>query len=142
MSMSGEYNTPFTLHIYAADRVFYDGECESVSLPTTHGQYCILAHHSNLIAAIIPGKMTFRKADGQTVAAAVSEGLVKVESGEVLVLVDSAELPEEIDANRARREAEEAKEEMLQKRSIVENTIARGNLARAINRIRVKNSGR
>lgn len=140
--MSEAFNTPFTLHVFATDRVFYDGNCESVNLPTTHGQYCILANHSNLIAAIVPGKLTFRKPGGETVTAAVSEGLVKVEAGEVLVLVDSAELPEEIDANRARREAEEAKEEMLQKRSIVENTIARGNLARALNRIRVKNSGR
>lgn len=139
--MSEPANSVFTLRIYAADHVFYDGECESVNVPTTHGQYGILANHSNLIAAIVPGKLTFLKPDGEKIIAAVSEGLVKVENSDVLVLVDSAERPEEIDANRARREAEEAKEEMLQKRSIVENTIAKGNLARALNRIRIKNSG-
>lgn len=140
--MSEPLSDLFALHIFAADHVFFEGECRSINLPTTHGQLGILAHHSNLIAAIVPGKLTFTAADGSKTVAAVSEGLVKVEENEILVLVDSAERPEEIDANRAKREAEEAKEEMLQKRSIVENTIAQGNLARALNRIRIKNSGR
>lgn len=137
--MSEAFNSIFTIHIFAADHVFYEGPCESVNVPTTHGQYGILARHSNLITAIVPGKLTFRVPGEEPRTAAVSEGLVKVENSEVLVLVDSAESPDEIDANRARREAEEAKEEMLQKRSIVENTIARGNLARALNRIKIKN---
>lgn len=128
----------FTVHILAADHVFYEGPCESIIIPTTNGQLGILAHHSNLIAAIVPGKLSFRIPGCQTWIAAVSEGLVKVENNDVLVLVDSAEKPEEIDANRAKREAEEAREQMLQKRSIMENKIAKGNLARALNRLKVK----
>ena len=70
--------------------------------------------------------------------AAVSAGLVKVENGEVLILVDSAERPEEIDLNRARREADAAKEAMLQKRSIQEYRMAQFTLARAAARMKVK----
>ena len=40
--------------------------------------------------------MTYRVPGGENQIAAVSGGLVKVEDGEVLVLVDSAERPEEI----------------------------------------------
>ncbi len=72
--------------------------------------------------------------------AAVSSGLVKVENNEVLVLVDSAERPEDIDENRAKRAAAEAKEAMLQKRSIQEYQQAQANLARAINRLRIKSN--
>ena len=68
----------------------------------------------------------------------VSAGLVKVENGEVLILVDSAERPEEIDLNRARREADAAKEAMLQKRSIQEYRMAQFTLARAAARMKVK----
>ncbi len=56
----------------------------------------------------------------------------------MLILVDSAERPEEIDENRARRAADQAREAMLQRRSIVEYRSAQANLARAASRLRVK----
>jgi F-type H+-transporting ATPase subunit epsilon len=102
------------------------------------GQYGILAHHQDMIAAVVPGTLLYRAPDEETQAAAVSSGLVKVENNDVLVLVDSAERPEEIDANRARRAADEAKEALLQKRSIQEHYAAQANLARALSRLRVK----
>ena len=70
--------------------------------------------------------------------AAVSGGMVKIEKNDVLVLVDSVERPEEIDAARARREADEAREAMLQKKSRQEYQLAQAALARAMNRLRVK----
>lgn len=91
----------FNIRILAADHVFYEGPCESLNVPTTHGLFGILANHSNIISAIVPGKLSFRIPGEENQYAAVSEGLLKVENNEVLVLVDSAERPEEIDANRA-----------------------------------------
>ena len=82
--------------------------------------------------------MTYRVPGGENQIAAVSGGLGKVEDGEVLVLVDSAERPEEIDADRARRDADAAKEAILQKKSIQEYRSAQANLARALSRLRVK----
>ena len=64
-----------------------------------------------------------------------------MERNEVLVLVDSAEHPEEIDEVRAKREADEAREALLQKRSRQEHQIAQATLARALNRLRVKARG-
>ena len=60
------------------------------------------------------------------------------ENGEALLLVDTAERPEDIDANRARRAADAAKEVLQQKRSIQEYRSALATLARAINRLQVK----
>ena len=65
---------------------------------------------------------------------------MKIEDNEVLILADTAERPEEIDANRARRAEANAREALLQKKSIQEHRAAQANLARAINRLRVKNS--
>ena len=131
---------PFQVHILASDHPFYEGPCCSLTIPTSSGMYGICAHHSNMITAIIPGTLQYQIVPGAPLEAAVSNGLAKVENGEVLILVDSAERPEEIDANRAQRAADRAKEELLQKKSIQEYRMAQSNLARALSRLQVKSS--
>ena len=128
----------FQAHILAADRSFYEGPCVSLTVPTSDGEQGILAHHSDMIAAVLPGTLRYQTPEGPVQLAAVSSGLGKIEKNEVLVLVDSVERPEEIDAARARREADEAREAMLQKKSRQENQLAQATLARAMNRLRVK----
>ena len=130
--------TPFHARILASDTSFFDGSCEFMTVPCTDGAMGILAHHSNMIAAVVPGELRFQPADGPLRTAAVSSGLVKIEEGEVLLLVDTAERPEDIDANRARRAADAAKAELLQEHSIREYGRAQANLARAMSRLRVK----
>ena len=130
----------FTVYILAADEPFYEGPCESLSVPTTTGMYGVLAHHTNVIMAIVPGTLHYRCPGQEEQLAAVSAGLMKVENGEVLILVDSAERPEEIDANRAKRAADRAKKELLQKKSIQEYRMAQSNLARALSRLQVKSA--
>ena len=96
----------FQVKILASDHPFYEGKCYSLVIPTLRGMYGIHAHHSNMITAIIPGTLQYQIVPGAPLEAAVSNGLAKVENGEVLILVDTAERPEEIDANRARRDAD------------------------------------
>lgn len=133
----------FKLEFLAADKPFYEGECVSLEVPTAEGQYGVMAHHMNLIAAIIPGRLKFKiKENDDFLIAAVSEGLIKIEDNEVLILVDTAERPEDIDVNIAKRDAEEAKEAILQKKSIRDYKSAQAKMARAINRLRVKGESR
>lgn len=127
----------FALHILSPDRTFYDGECESLVLPIVDGKYGIMADHSNTIAAVVPGELSYRTPDGRTHCAAVSAGMVKVEDNDVMVLVETAERPEEIDASRARAAADAAREAMLQKLSRREYYEMRISLARAMTRLRV-----
>lgn len=127
----------FNLHILAAERPFFEGECESLMLPLTTGEYGIKANHSNMIAGVVPGFLMYRDELGNEVNAVVSEGMIKVDHNEVLVLVDTVELPEEIDANRAERAAAHAKEILLQKRSRQEYLMAQTELARATSRLKV-----
>ena len=133
----------FHLRMLESDRPFFEGECESLSFPGTDGQYGVLAHHRNLIAAIVPGELTFRLADSTEQSAAVSDGMIKIEDGDVLVLVDSAERPEEIDENRARRAKALAKEKLLQNKDPRDRSLAQAELARAVNRLNISaKSGR
>ena len=128
----------FQVHILAADRGFYEGPCLQLTIPTSDGEQGILAHHASMIAAVTPGTLRFQAPEGPVQQAAVSAGMMKVEKNDVLVLVDSVERPEEIDAARARREADEAREAMLQRKSRQEYQLAQATLARAMNRLRVK----
>lgn len=129
----------FELKILAADKPFFSGQCESVVVPTPDGEYGILADHRNLIAAVSPGMMMYRPVGDKNRYASVADGLVKVEKGKVLVLVDTAEHPEEIDVMRAQRELDVAKEELLQKQSIAEYQANLARLARAVSRLKAKN---
>ncbi|MCI8720673.1 MAG: ATP synthase F1 subunit epsilon [Oscillospiraceae bacterium] len=132
---------PFQVHILAADKTFYEGPCVSLTIPTSDGELGIWAHHAAMIAAVQPGTLRYQLPEEEPRIAAISPGMVKVEKNVVLVLVDSIERPEEIDAARARREADQAREIILQKKSRQEYQIAQGNLARALNRLRISSRG-
>ena len=130
----------FKVEILAADRDFYQGECFSLVIPTIDGEAGILANHQDMIFAVAPGELRFTTPDGVLHRAASSAGLAKVEQNDVMVLVDAIERPEEIDINRAKRAADEAREELLQRKSLQEYRSAQASLARAINRLRVRNT--
>ena len=126
----------------------YDGDAESVSLMTTEGSIGILANHSNLVMAVVPGVAEYvpvgeaaEKAGlsgRQTVV--VSDGLLKVENNEVMILVDTAELPEEIDEARARRAEEQAREALKRANSNRDVALASAELSRAMSRIKASKS--
>lgn len=127
----------FKLEVYASDHIVYQGPAKYLNLPIEIGQYGILARHRNLISEIVPGKMTIDLGNEKLVFV-VSYGLVKIENGDVLVLVETAERPEEIDINRARKAEENAKAALKNEASQREYKMLQGRLARAFAREKVK----
>ena len=128
----------FPLHVLTATSPFYEGMCESLIIPTVDGRYGVLSGHSDTICAVVPGELYIRLPSGEMRVAACAAGIMKVEKGDVLVLVDSAIRPEDIDADRARRMADDAREQLLQKQSIEEYHAAQARLARALARLSVR----
>ena len=131
----------FHLRVLAPERMFFDGKCVSLMVPTIDGMYGLMAQHEDLALAIVPGKMTLRTPDGAEQIAAVSEGVLKMDGGEALMLVSTVERPEEIDLHRAEEMAAEARAELNAKHSEQEQAIARARIARAVSRIHVKHDG-
>lgn len=129
----------FSLDIIALEKTFYTGDCISLVIPTTQGQYGIQANHINMVAAIVPGNLKFTVPDGEVTVAVVSEGMAKVEDNHVLLLVDTVERPEEIEENLAKRSAEEEKDELMQKKSFQDYHEAQTRMARSLNRLKKKN---
>ena len=139
MSAKEKKGTMMYLDFYKADGVFYEGEVEYLSVPSIDGEYGVMAAHENVVVAIVPGILRYRfSADEPFLEVAVSDGMMRIEDGKVLILVESAERPEEIDEHRAQREAEEAMEAMLQKKSVEEYALAEAIMYRATNRLRAK----
>ena len=134
----------FKLHFMASEHMVYDGDAESVTLMTTEGSIGILPYHSNLIMAIVPGLVEYVPAGEDARAAGlsgrqvsvVSDGLLKVENNEVMILVDTAELPEEIDEARARRAEEQAREALKRANSNRDVALASAELSRAMSRLK------
>ena len=134
----------FKLHFMASDHMVYEGDAESVSVMTTEGSIGILAYHSNLIMAVVPGIVEYVPA-GEGAAASgmtgkqisvVSDGLLKVENNDVMILVDTAENPEEIDEARAKRAEEKAREDLKRANSYRDVALASAELSRALSRIK------
>ena len=130
--------TEFDLKILEADSCFYDGKCVSVVVSTTEGLYGVMAHHENMISALVIGEIKYTTPDMVEHYASISGGLMKVEDNEVLILVESIENPEDIDEERVSKEEREMSEYLLEKRSIEEYEIAQARMARAINRLKIK----
>lgn len=81
----------FRLRIISPSMSYYDGACTSLVVPTTEGMYGIMANHMNVVAAITEGKLKYTDGNGAAHYAWVSEGLLKFENNEALVLVNTVE---------------------------------------------------
>ena len=90
----------FILNITASSGEFYQGSCESMVLPVKDGVYGVQAGHSPVLVAIHMGMLKFT-VDGEIREILVGDGIAEVTPTFVLLLVDSAERPEDIDKNRA-----------------------------------------
>ena len=88
----------FILNITASSGEFYQGSCESMVLPVKDGVYGVQAGHSPVLVAIHMGMLKFT-VDGETREILVGDGIAEVTPTFVLLLVDSAERPEDIDKN-------------------------------------------
>ena len=114
----------FILNITASSGEFFQGECESLTLPTADGQYGVQAGHSPVLVALEMGIMQFT-VNGETRNVLVGDGIAEVTPSYVVLLVDSAERPEDIDKNRAEAARIRAEERLQTSRACTSITRAR-----------------
>lgn len=127
----------FNIDIIASDHPFYQGECEMIVFPGIDGEYGVLANHQAMVTCLVAGEMRF-KVDGEWYYAAVSDGIVDIMPGKVVILADTIERPEDIDFHRAEEERLQAEEKMRQKLSTREYYQTMAALNRAMIRIKVQ----
>lgn len=128
----------FHVKVITSNRIFFEGNCLTLILPALDGDYGVLAHHEPVVVAINPGTMRLQKEDGSWLTAVVGLGFAQVSGLETSVLVDTVELPEEIDRKRAEDALEIAQQQLKNKTSKAEHHMAEAAILRALSRLKAQ----
>lgn len=106
---------PLHLEIVTPEAKTFSDEVDQVVLPGIEGEFGVLPGHECLLTQIHPGELVVTQ-KGKLIYLAVGEGFVEVQPDSVSVLTDMAIHADdinEVDAEEARKRAEEALAEKL-----------------------------
>ena len=101
------------LRVLAPDQSVFDDTADEIILPSTTGLLGVLPGHISMVTAIDFGVLRVLK-NGNWDSIALTGGFAEVESDEVTVLVNKAEMGKNIDRLKAEAELEQAKSQMNQ----------------------------
>ncbi|MCQ2069032.1 MAG: ATP synthase F1 subunit epsilon [Bacteroidaceae bacterium] len=75
------------LRIIAPDKLVFEGEVESVTLPGTIGSFTVLNNHAPIISSLEKGKIVYKEANGHT-DVAVRSGFAEVKDNILSICVE------------------------------------------------------
>jgi F-type H+-transporting ATPase subunit epsilon len=127
----------FLLEIVTPERKVYAEDVNMVIVKGTEGEMGILANHIPLVTPLKIAAVTIKKDRAEEVIA-VNGGFLEVRKDKVVILAESAELPGDIDINRAESAKQRAEQRLSGKRDESDYRRAELALQRAMNRISVK----
>ena len=105
--------TPFKVEVLTPEGEVFSDEVEMVSTRTTVGSIGVLAHHEPLLGMLEPTELRLYKSESDIERYAQGEGYIQVSEEGVLVLVEEAMRPDDLDTSDLQdrlRRAEEAAE--------------------------------
>jgi len=122
--------------VITGERIVYADDVDIVIAPGSEGELGILPHHAPLLTTLQPGEVRARKGTDET-AMAVSGGFMEVRPDKVIILADTAERAEEIDAARAEAARQRAAERLAERGERVDMARAEAALRRSIARLKI-----
>ena len=75
------------LHIYAPDKILYDGDTDSVTIPGMKGLFTILKNHAPLISSINKGVIKYKVSDTEE-KLSVNSGFVEVRNNVITICAE------------------------------------------------------
>ena len=127
----------FHLSVLTPEHEFYSGDVEMLNVSALDGQLCVLPDHAPTVISLTEGELTLRDSEGNTRWAAASDGFMTVTQDETVMMLQSAEWPEDIDRVRAERAESKAREALLQQQDRQSYLMNQAMLLRAMTRLRV-----
>ena len=127
----------FTLEIVTPGKTVFKGEVLSFSAPGVLGGFQVLHSHAPLLSELQIGEVKYTDQQGKEMRFATSGGFVEVKGNHVVMLAETAERAEEIDAERAKSAQTRAQSRLSGKGKDLDIDRAQAALARALNRLRV-----
>jgi F-type H+-transporting ATPase subunit epsilon len=107
-------HTPFHVEVLTPEGEVFNDDVEMVSTRTVVGSIGILANHQPLLAMLDPTELRLYKSESDVVSFAQGEGYLQVNPEGVLVLVEDAISPDNLDAAELRDRLQEAERELEQ----------------------------
>jgi len=134
---SGDLASKFKLEILTPERLFLSKEVDKIVVNTRDGELGVLKGHIPMVTVISIGSARIT-IDDTTHEAVLSEGFMEINRNGVIILVDTAEWPEEIDIKRAEAAKQRALDRLHSKLSKVEYLRTQAALSRALARINAR----
>jgi F-type H+-transporting ATPase subunit epsilon len=116
--------------VVSAERALWHGVAKSVVAKTPEGEIGILPGHEPVLALLVEGPVRIELADGTKVMVAAHGGFFSVDSDQVNVIAEVAEMAQDIDLDRAQAALAKAQQ-------AAEDDDSMGALRRAETRIQV-----
>ncbi len=133
----------FKVMIVTPDKTAYDSDAVSATIPGLAGYLGIWADHAPLVGAVSPGMVTLRLDDaGNTKFLSVGTGFVEVSDNVVNLMVETCEMADEIDVDRALKALARARKRLLGMEKDLDRMRARLAQARAEARLKATKKGR
>jgi F-type H+-transporting ATPase subunit epsilon len=102
--------SPFKVEVLTPEGEVFSEEVELVSTRTATGSIGVLAHHAPLMAILEPTELRLYRSDSDVVRYAQGEGYLQVVENEVLVLVEEAIAPDDVDRSNFESRLKEAEQ--------------------------------
>jgi F-type H+-transporting ATPase subunit epsilon len=121
----------FRAEVLTPEGKVFDDEVEMVSTKTSVGSIGVLAHHAPVLAMLDPTELRLYRSESDVESFAQSEGYLQVAGNRVMVLVEEAHPPDQLDSGRLRERLEQAERELesagddTEKRRVAERDKAR-----------------
>jgi F-type H+-transporting ATPase subunit epsilon len=101
----------FQLEIVTPEKKVVDEKAEEVQIPGKNGYLGVLPGHAPLITELSVGEIKYRAGSAEE-RLAVAWGFAEVLPDKVTILAETAERPDEIDVDRARKSKERAEKRL------------------------------
>jgi F-type H+-transporting ATPase subunit epsilon len=101
-------HTKFRAEVLTPEGQIFDDEVEQVSTMTAVGSIGILAGHQPLLGMAEPAPLRLYRSETDVITLAQGEGYIQVADGNVLILVEEALAPDELNAKDLQDQIAEA----------------------------------
>jgi len=126
-----------TVEVVTPERVVYSGQAEMVIARGVQGDLGILPNHMPLVSPLKTAPVRIKTEGDKEVLMAVSGGFMEVRGDKVTILAETAELPGDIDVDRAKAAKARAEKRLAEKYAELDVLRAERALQRAMARLDV-----
>jgi len=128
-----------TVEVVTPERVVYSGDATMVIARGVEGDLGILPNHMPLVTPLKIAPVRIKTNGNQELKIAVSGAFMEVRGDKVTIIAETAELPDEINVERAKAAKQRAEQRLIDKHPDLDQRRAERALQRALARLDVTN---